>query len=401
MPGPEDVNRFAIFALLLVVLITQIGVGIIAPILSVYAIELGATGVTIGLMVAGFSIARGILQPIVGNYSDRLGQKRFLVAGLVTYAVAAVTYTFAGSVGHLVLIRLFHGVGSAMTVPMAMAIMAGMSPKGKEGRYMGIFNVAMFAGIGGGPLVGGVFRDLWGMNSAFYAMAITSLLAMTLVLILLPARAQGQENRPRSGILTTLKSMLGNRKISGTLLLQLAAMPIMSLCFGYLPILMTRVIGATGFEIGAVVAIRTITNTILQPVFGRMADKGHKLLILGAGSAVVSVLLFFVPSAISLVQFLVLFLLIGAAEAAIWPTLGSYVVEEGRNYGQGSMMGVFNMAVSAGILIGSMGGGLLMDLSGIEFAFYGVGAFLAMCAVISIWLIYSGQRSERMKLTTA
>ncbi len=168
-------NLPVIAALLLVIFITQMGVGIIAPIMPIYALELGATGLTLGLMVAGFSIARGVTQPIIGSYSDRFGKKRFLVFGLLIYAIVAVTYSFSGSVIHLIIIRFFHGVGAAMTVPMAMAIMADMSPQGKEGQYMGLLNIAIFAGIGGGPLLGGVFRDLWGMHTAFYAMALFAL----------------------------------------------------------------------------------------------------------------------------------------------------------------------------------------------------------------------------------
>lgn len=172
--------------LLLALFIALLGVGIIAPIIPIYAMDLGATGITLGLMIAAFSISRGVLQPIVGSLSDRQGRKRFLVVGLLIYAVVGVTYTLATSVEHLILIRLFHGVGSAMIVPIVMAYIGDMAPQGQEGKYMGMLNIALFADIGGGPMLGGVFRDTIGINSAFYAMSALTAASLGLVLALLP-----------------------------------------------------------------------------------------------------------------------------------------------------------------------------------------------------------------------
>ncbi len=41
--------------------------------MPLYANELGATGVTLGLMIAGFSVSRGLIQPFVGGWSDKHG----------------------------------------------------------------------------------------------------------------------------------------------------------------------------------------------------------------------------------------------------------------------------------------------------------------------------------------
>ena len=115
------------------------------------------------------------------------------------------------------------------------------------------------------------------------------------------------------------------------------------------------------------------------------------LAIVTIASVAVSVLVFFIPSARSLLQFIVLFLILGTVEAAISPTLGAFAVEGGRVYGHGSMMGIFNMAMSVGFLVGSMGGGLLMDLFGLEYSFYGVAILLLICTSIAAWLVTTGQ----------
>jgi DHA1 family multidrug resistance protein-like MFS transporter len=126
--------------------------------------NLGATGITLGLMTAAFSISQGIIQPVVGSLSDRHGRKRFLVTGLLLYAAVGVIYTLAASIKHLILIRILHGIGSAMIVPIVMAYIGDMAPQGQEGKYMGMLNIAIFAGIGVGPVLGGLFLDTMGIN---------------------------------------------------------------------------------------------------------------------------------------------------------------------------------------------------------------------------------------------
>jgi len=381
-----------IASLLLAVFIALLGMGIISPNLPVYAVRLGATGLTLGMIVASFSITRGIMQPLVGGWSDRKGRKRFLVFGLAIYASAGLAYPFATTVSHLILIRLVHGIGSAMTIPMAMAYIGDLSPQGHEGRYMGMLNIAIFSGIGGGPLMGGLFRDLWGMNSAFYAMTLCTLSAMILVIVLLPREDGGERTYLAESLLVTFRRMLKDRKVMGVLASRMFTMTLMIPTVGFLPLLMTRMFDAGGLEIGMVLAVRTLVNASLQTPFGRLADRTNKLLLLMGGSAAICLGMVLVPSAANIYHLIAVFAFIGAAEAVVWPSLGAFAVESGRHYGQGSMMGLFNMAMSAGMLMGSVVSGSLMDLWGIGFAFYSIAVLLAAGTALAGWLIGSVTR---------
>ena len=373
--------------LLLALFIAALGVGIIAPIIPIYAMDLGATGLTLGLMIAAFSISRGALQPVVGNLSDRRGRKRFLVAGLSIYAVMGLTYTLATSVEHLILIRLFHGVGSAMIVPIVMAYIGDLTPQGQEGKYMGMLNIALFAGISGGPILGGVFWDTIGINPAFYAMSALTAASLVLILTLLPPQRSDREIQSTPGLLTTLRRMLHNSRVVGMLLPRIGTMIVMVPSLGFLPILMHKLMGATGMEIGIVIAARTIVTAGLQIPFGRIADRHNKVALILTGSLIASAGVFVMPFATDFLQLVWLSVFIGIGEALIWPTLGAIAVEEGHQYGQGSMMGVFNMAMSVGILIGSLVAGSFMDLIGLEYVFYTVSVILAVSAVAGGLLI--------------
>ncbi len=376
-----------LFTILSAIFIVFVGMGIIVPILPIYAAELGATGFALGVIIAGFALSGGILQPFVGDLSDRHGKKGFLIAGLFIFGLTGYTYTFAESVVHLVIIRILHGAGSAMIVPMAMAYISDLSPAGKSGKYMGMLNISIFVGIGGGPLLGGFFLDYWGRDSAFYAMALLSIFSSVLVAAVLPRQQPLAIPEKRAPMTAVFRRMLHSRRVMGILLSRMATMIIMVPTFAFLPLLMKQHMTASGTEIGMVIASRTLVNAVFQMPFGSLADRWRKNRLLFIGSAVISIGLLAVPFAGSLAALLLLFALIGLGEAVSWPALAALAAEEAHEYGHGSMMGVFNMAMSAGLFIGAMGVGALVDVLGIAWAFYIVALFLFASAVTAALMI--------------
>jgi DHA1 family multidrug resistance protein-like MFS transporter len=388
-------GKRTLVTLLSALFVAFLGIGIIAPIIPIYAVDLGATGVTLGFIIAAFSVSQGALQPVVGNLSDRKGRKRFLVAGLSIYAVVGIAYTLATSVEQLILIRLFNGVGSAMIAPIVMAYIGDLAPEGQEGKYMGMLNVALFAGIGAGPMLGGVFRDVLGINSTFYAMSALTAASLGLILAFLPPQRSDRRTQVTTGLLTKLRRMLRNRRVVGVLLPRMGTMIIMIPTLAFLPILMDQLMGATGIEIGIVISARTIVNAGLQTPFGRMADRHSKVALILTGCLIASICVFLMPFAADFLQLVLLSVCMGIGEALVWPTLGAIAVEEGHRYGQGSIMGVFNLAMSVGILIGSLVAGSFMDLFGLQYVFYTTSVILVVTAVAGGLLIARGRPARK------
>jgi DHA1 family multidrug resistance protein-like MFS transporter len=63
--------------------VTVTGVGIVVPLLPVYAHDLGASGFYIGLIFGAFSLSRTLFLPYFGRLSDRKGRKRIILPGAV------------------------------------------------------------------------------------------------------------------------------------------------------------------------------------------------------------------------------------------------------------------------------------------------------------------------------
>ena len=255
---------------------------------------------------------------------------------------------------------------------------------------MGLLNIAIFAGMGGGPLLGGVFTDLWGMNAAFYAMSALSFLALLLVLFQMPALEDKEPKRPQRALFSALADMLVRQRTRGILLARMSTMIIMVPTMAFLPLLMHQWFDASGRQIGAVIACRTLMNALLQAPGGRLADRIDKVQLLRLGCLVISAVMCLVPLAGNFWWLLLLFVVLGSGEAIIWPVLGALATEEGRRYGQGTMMGVFSLAMSCGVLLGSLGAGLSSDLLGLRWSFVLIGVMVLVLSLLAAGQIRGG-----------
>jgi MFS family permease len=371
------------------VFIALLGVGIIIPVLPILAIKLGATGFSLGLITAAFSLSRGLLQPVVGNTSDRWGRKGFLMSGLFIYGIVGLLIPLATNVHHLILIRLFQGIGAAMIVPVAMAYASFLAPPGKEGRSMGIINIAIFCGIGCGPILGGLFSDLWGLASVFYLMAGLCFGACVLVTTNLRSCSPIDRHR-QEGLRSSIRAMIRRKRTLGILIARFATVLMMVPTMAFLPVMMAAWPDNSGFQTGLVIAGRTLMNALLQYPMGKLADRHDKVFLLLIGCACMSLAILIIPLMRTFPAMIGAYLFLGLGEAVLWPVLGAFAVEEGRAYfGHGTMMGVFNLAMSAGVFTGALVAGIGLDALGMQAAFVITSASIMLLTLYAVLLIRS------------
>jgi len=197
----------------------MLGMGIVVPLMPLYAQSMGATGIWLGIVFSAYSLASLILTPLMGNISDKRGRKKFICIGLLLYTVLSLGYVFADSVYSLTWVRFLHGFASAMVLPLVMAYVGDIVPMGKEGKYMGYFNVSMFMGVGFGPFIGGVLTDSFGMVSVFYAMCAPSAFALIVTSVFLTEETQSMIKKAKmhDKVYGSFKSILSNDIVKGLL----------------------------------------------------------------------------------------------------------------------------------------------------------------------------------------
>lgn len=360
----------------LALFISIAGIGMVSPLLPVFAEDMGASGIWLGLAFSGFAFSQVPLMPLIGRWSDRIGKKPFLWIGLLVYAAAAGGYIWSPGYHELIAFRVLSGVGTAMVIPTAFAYVGELAPGGYEARYMAVVNLALVAGFGIGPVVGGIVYDAFGMDAAFASMAVSSIAGCGVVLAFLPreARSAGIRRGPKAADRTsptsgTYVSLMRDETVWGIITFQMVYGLLFGTVLTFVGIWMKDHIGATVSQIGIVLAARVITNGLLSYPFGHMADRVSRRLMAGAALLAVSAGTFSIPWFGGFAALVGLFVAIGICESMAMPSVNAMAVDRGRELGMGAVMGISNMSMSLGLILGSIGGGLIDSALGIEAVF--------------------------------
>ena len=368
----------------------MLGSGIVVPLLPLYAESLGATGIWLGAIFAGFSVSRTLFTPVFGRLSDRSGRKRFIGVGLFTYAVISFGFIWADSVLLLVLIRFVHGITSAMILPIAQAYIGDIAPEGEEGRWMGYSNAAFFSGFGFGPLLGGVGTEYLGMDAAFLAMGGLNFLAFFIVVFFLPEISRRKLTAaPRP----SFREMGKSGTMKGLFSFRLALTFGRSAFSTFLPIFAATVIGLRPALIGTILAIYMLRAALLGIPSGRLADRYSRRTLVALGGMVSFAYLALVPLSHAFWHLLMLGTLGSLGSAMAMSAATALTVEEGRKFGMGSTIAVFNVALSIGMAAGPLFGGAVVDYTGINSVFY-FGALMTVAgAGLFVWFTRSSASS--------
>ncbi|TKJ33573.1 MFS transporter [bacterium (candidate division B38) B3_B38] len=371
--------------LFMAVFVSMIGIGLIIPLLPIYAESLGARGVWLGVIFSGFSISRAFFMPLIGRWSDRKGRRIFIALGLFLYAVISLGFIVARNVGELTAVRLIQGFAAAMTVPVAMAYIGELSPKEREGYYMGSFNIALYAGFGFGPFMGGILEQYFSINANFYAMGGLSFLSFLLVIFFLPELhlyKRKESVRP-----TLYRDILRSNTMKGLTTFRIANSFGRGVNACFIPILAHNYLRLTSTQIGLLVSANLLLTAFLQGSFGWLADRVSRKKLVILGSLIASFALFMVPLAGSFSILLIINSIMGVAGAIALPSATALTVTEGRNFGMGSTMGIFNMAMSIGLAGGPMVGGVIYDYLNIPAVYCFAGLFGLIGTAFFIWFV--------------
>jgi len=355
----------------------MLGLGIIGPLMPLLAKRLGATGLALGLVFSGFSIARSLTMPLVGHQSDRLGRKRFIVVGLLIYSLISIGYLFSHSVVELIWLRVLHGMASAMVIPIAMAYAGELAPKGHEGETMGTFSIATMAGLGVGPLLGGVLTDWLGEAAAFLSLTFLALIAAVFSYGFLP-ESRSRSRAAEISFLKGLKRLLSQRAILGVLWFRFIMTLARGTIISFFPIYAASV-GISLAKIGVLLSINMLLMSFLQKFFGRLTDRiGHRLQFIRMGMMLAAISLALIPYFHHFWELFFLNVLMGLGGAIAFPAAVALMVEYGRRRGMGSAMAYFNMALSTGMILAPLLSGAIMDIFHIEAIFYVNGSLIAL-----------------------
>lgn len=383
--GEKTLNAFRV--LLLSVFMAMVGLGIISPIIPNYASDLGATGIYIGLIYSSFSLSRATLQTPVGRLADTYSKKKIIVAGLILYAAVSLIYTYVKSPETLILVRVLHGVGSSMMMPVAMAYAINLTPEGEEGKYMGYLNTALFTGFGTGPFIGGYIYENYSIRMVFNTMSVLIVISLILTVIFVPDEASLGMHKRQDPV--PIRKILANRMLSSILVYRAVNALGRGTIMSFLPLFAVQILGLSSTNIGVVLSVGIFLNAFLQTPMGMLADRFNRKILLISGGLVASVGYFYMVHTGTISEIFIARIIVSIGGALSLPAVTAIIAEEGREFGSGSTVGVFNTAMSIGQIVGPVFSGVLLDFYGMGSVFYFSG-FISFCSVFAFWVLSRG-----------
>jgi len=375
-------------SLFIAIAVAMLGIGIIAPILPLYADTFGASGVMIGFVFSAFSISRALLGPLIGRFSDRVGRKRILLVGLGAFSLISVLYSLAGSIWELVMFRFLQGAASVMVTPIAQAYVGDITPKGREGRTINLLYAAMFFGIALGPLLGGQLSTLWSYHVAFGAMGGLSFIALLLIGWTVPpdhghrAAATGREKA-----IVPLRQIVRNPAVKG-IVSYIATRGFWRQGFSaFYPLFAVSIIGWTEAEAGTILSAYFFAGGLLQIPFGYLADRFNRFPQILVGSVGAPLLLILIPFVHVTWAIVAVTFAMGALSAFSRASVLAIRTELGRTHGMATLAGLHGSSFALGQMIGPMAFGVIADGLGIRAVFpFGSLIGLLGTGLVVYWL---------------
>ncbi|MFK3974504.1 MFS transporter [Pseudomonas sp. NPDC087358] len=135
-------------------LIAMVGTTLPTPLYAIYQQRLGfdASWLTIIFSIYAAGVIAALLA--VGSWSDQLGRRPMLLAGLLMGAISALIFLFSDSIGGLLIGRLFSGFSAGIMTGTATVAVIELAPKSWKNATL-MATAANMLGLGLGPLLAG------------------------------------------------------------------------------------------------------------------------------------------------------------------------------------------------------------------------------------------------------
>jgi EmrB/QacA subfamily drug resistance transporter len=193
-PDTTSSDRWALAGLSLSILLSSLGTSIANVALPTLAQAFDASFQQVQWIVLAYLLAITTLIVSVGRLGDLLGRRRLLLAGILLFTIASALCGMAPTLWLLIAARAAQGLGAAIMMALAMALVGDTVPKAKTGRAMGLLGTMSAIGTALGPTLGGLLISGFGWRAIFLVTVPLGLLTLALAYRFLPTAAA----RPKS-----------------------------------------------------------------------------------------------------------------------------------------------------------------------------------------------------------
>ncbi|QHN62953.2 MFS transporter [Curtobacterium flaccumfaciens pv. flaccumfaciens] len=169
--------------------------------------ELGGGLVVQQWVVDAYLVTLGSLILVAGSLSDLFGRVRIITWGLVVFGIASVVCAIAPTGEVLIVARALQGVGGALVMPSALALIVAAFRGAAQAKAIGTWTAWSSAATILGPVVGGLVVDGIGWRWVFVLTAVP--IAVTIPLVLRITGDVHPAVRPRIDVVGAVLAVVG------------------------------------------------------------------------------------------------------------------------------------------------------------------------------------------------
>jgi MFS family permease len=353
-----------------------LAVGAVLPVLPRYVHgPLDAGNIAVGIVVGSYAITGLLLRPFAGRLADHRGRKPTVLIGAALVAIGGFMYLLPLGVAGLIAARLVLGAGEGAVFTAGSAWIVDLAPVERRGRVIGLYGLAVWAGLSIGPLFGELLLHASGYTPVWVLAGVLPLIGAAIATRIpdpfQPSPRIEDEHHPliereavRPGAALALGS-IGYATVAAFVVLHLEARGV-----GH---------GATVFGAFATMVVLT------RLVGGDLPDRIGPVRVAIAAALVEAAGLIAIGLAQSMVVAIAGALAMGAAFSLLYPSLSLIVVSRVSDTRRGAALGTFTAFFDAGVGFGAPLAGAMAALTSYEGAFL-LSATIALVSAATIAL---------------
>ncbi len=368
------------------------------PALPLFIHSLGVDEGTLGFIAAASTVVGIVASVPAGVLSDLWGRRRVILLSVVVFATAPFLYLLVHAPWHLVLVRIYHGLATALLGPVALASVADTFQEGR-GERMGWYSSATMVGRFLAPTAGGLL--IFGENFRWVYLGCGAAGGLALLTALqLPRLGQTAQSKVRSARRVTMRRELRLILTNRSLLLTSGVEAAQYFAFGAVETFLPLYLKELGWEpriIGPLFTAQVLITALTRPLIGRLSDRWSRRWPIVAGLLAGAGAMAAMPWIQAWWPMAALTALFGLGVAAVTGSTSALVSDLSRAAAYGASLGVLSSVMDVGHSTGPIVTGLLVAAWGYGPAFALVAALLVICAATFATLVHRARNQVFQK----
>lgn len=348
-------------------------------ILPIYAANLGASPIEVGILYSIFSLCGVLIRPLCGYFIDKKGRKGLFVIGLIAYAVVIALFLVGSSYKYILIARMIQSIASSFVWISGYAMIADVTANKSRSEVIGGINQVSSKGAIIGSFIG--FTILFNGTSnpfkiIFGVYLITSLIGIYYGITKTKETLNNQIERNYE---------IKIEKKGNKFIIFLVVMGFLSFVLSMLSPIYLIYLKETISDDLSLISFLFIPGAILSmylpKIFGNMSDRYGRNKILVLGMILQSLLVITIPFIKGYYLFMIIYTLISISAMIRIPAQTAMIADMTGGEVRGKSYGLYSFATGVGAVFGPIIGTYIYQYMNKGIVFYIQGISFALCAI--------------------